>query len=245
MPSPRGGTVGPRRLTHAARRGQPQAAPPRAGHASALTDGRDENITHAKHLTARARRGGELGRTVAHSEHGVQDGPRRPRAAGADIDRIVEAILYLYTESRRVTKQVARDMGLTGPQVSALKILEAVGELSLSELSERMSARNSTITGIVDRMERDGLVVRERSEADRRVVKIRATERGLEIARGVPVTALELFASALESLSGAERVELRRILAKLADRVRVEVEDRERERGAAEGGAEARVERAE
>lgn len=156
---------------------------------------------------------------MAHPEHGVQ--------RGGDIDRIVETILYLYTESRRVTKTVARGMGLTGPQVTALKILEAVREISLSELSERMSARNSTITGIVDRMERDGLVVRERSEQDRRVVKIRATERGSQIARGVPVTAMELFSSALASLPEGDRAELLRILASLADRVRVEVEERE------------------
>jgi MarR family transcriptional regulator, organic hydroperoxide resistance regulator len=164
---------------------------------------------------------------VAQIEQSVQDGgDGEPQ--GADIDRIVETILYLYTESRRVTKTVARGMGLTGPQVTALKILEAVSEISLSELSERMSARNSTITGIVDRMERDGLVLRERSEADRRVVKIRATERGLQIARGVPVTAMELFSSALASLSESDRAELWRILAKLADRVRAEIEDREK-----------------
>lgn len=140
-----------------------------------------------------------------------------------EIDRIVETILYLYAESRRVTKHVARGMGLTGPQISALKILEAVGELSLSELSERMSARNSTITGIVDRMERDGLVVRERSQSDRRVVKLRATERGLAIARGVPVTAMELFAGALKALSPHDRAELRRILSVVAENVRAEI----------------------
>jgi DNA-binding MarR family transcriptional regulator len=162
---------------------------------------------------------------VASPEHGVQK--------SGDIDRIVETILYLYTESRRVTKQVARGMGLTGPQITALKILEAVGDLSLSELSERMSARNSTITGIVDRMERDGLVVRERSRTDRRVVKIRATERGASIARGIPVTAMELFASALGSLPPADRTELRRILRKLADRVRAEIEERDSAAGEA------------
>lgn len=162
---------------------------------------------------------------MAHPEQGVQ--PPSPRSGGGDIDRIVETILYLYSESRRVTKHVARGMGLTGPQITALKILEAVGDLSLTELSERMSARNSTITGIVDRMERDGLVVRERSQTDRRVVRIRATERGLEIAGGVPVTAMELFAGALRSLSSADRADLRRILLELADRVREQVEDPE------------------
>lgn len=156
---------------------------------------------------------------MAHSEEAVH--------RGGDIDRIVETILYLYTESRRVTKHVARGIGLTGPQVSALKILEAVGELSLSELSERMSARNSTITGIVDRMERDGLVMRERSQSDRRVVRIRATERGLAIARGVPVTAMELFSGALRALAPRDRAELRRILLELAEKVREQVEDTE------------------
>lgn len=161
-----------------------------------------------------------------------------PDVQRGDLDRIVETILYLYTESRRVTKQVARSLGLTGPQVSALKILEAVGDLSLSELSGRMSAKNSTITGIVDRMERDGLVVRERSQTDRRVVLIRATPRGLEIAQSVPVTAMEVFTRALRSLPRDDRAQLNRILAVLADQVRTEVseiEDSEAVEAASDG----------
>ncbi len=151
-----------------------------------------------------------------------------------DVDRILEAIVYLYTESRRVTKALARQHGLTGPQVTALKILEGLGELSLSELSARMSAKNSTITGLVDRMEQGGLVRRERSERDRRVVHIRATEKGRAIAAAVPVTAMEMFGAALRSLSGRDRAELMRILSLLAERVREAVERDE----AAEGRAE-------
>jgi DNA-binding MarR family transcriptional regulator len=160
-------------------------------------------------------------------------GNGQPVQRGGEIDRIVEAILYLYTEARRVTKTQAREIGLTGPQVSTLKILEAVGELSLSELSERMSARNSTVTGIVDRMERDGLVVRERSSTDRRVVIIRATEKGRDIAVGVPLGAMEIFSSALRSLKEGDRRELRRILSELAEGVRAEVSRREPESDAA------------
>ena len=40
--------------------------------------------------------------------------------------------------------------------------------MSLSELTDRIRAQNSTVTGIIDRMEREGLVVRERSTEDRR-----------------------------------------------------------------------------
>jgi DNA-binding MarR family transcriptional regulator len=144
-----------------------------------------------------------------------------------DVDRILEAIVYLYTESRRVTKALARQHGLTGPQVTALKILEGLGRLSLSELSARMSAKNSTITGIVDRMERDGLVRRERSEHDRRVVHIRATAKGRAIASSVPVTAKEMFGAGLRSLSAHDRAELMRILSLLAARVREQVQREE------------------
>jgi DNA-binding MarR family transcriptional regulator len=167
------------------------------------------------------------------SEDPAED-PARPAEEAASwsgagrsesIDRILETIVYLYTESRRVTKSLARQHGLTGPQVTALKILEGLGQLSLSELSARMSAKNSTITGIVDRMERDGLVRRERSEDDRRVVHIRATDRGRAIAAAVPVTAMEMFGRALRSLSARDRRELTRILLLLAERVREQVSD--------------------
>ena len=75
-----------------------------------------------------------------------------------NLDRILESMVYLYSESRRVTRAVAEQYGLTGSQLLVLKMLEPRGQLSLSELSERIRAKNSTVTGIIDRMERDGLV---------------------------------------------------------------------------------------
>ena len=71
-----------------------------------------------------------------------------------EVDSIVETIIYLYTESRRITKTAARELGLTGPQLTVMKLLETFGDLSLSSLSERIRAQNSTVTGIIDRMER-------------------------------------------------------------------------------------------
>ena len=142
-----------------------------------------------------------------------------------DIDSIVETTVYLYSESRRVTKRLARRYGLTGPQVTAIKLLDGIGQLSLSDLSNRMSAKNSTITGLVDRMVRDGLVERRRSEQDRRVVLIELTEKGKSLAPKIPVTAMELFAGALRSLSSEEQRQLMAIVAKLAANVRRQVED--------------------
>ena len=143
------------------------------------------------------------------------------------IDEIVETIVYLYTESRRLTKQAAREIGLTGPQLTVLKLLDTLGDVSLSSLSERIRAQNSTVTGIIDRMEREGLVLRERSTSDRRVVYIRLTDKGRELARSVPVEPMEIFRTVLSTLSRDDTRDLLRVLGKLGKRVRALVREHE------------------
>jgi DNA-binding MarR family transcriptional regulator len=146
-------------------------------------------------------------------------GPPLPSDVKDEVNQVLETIIYLYTESRRITKELARRAELTGPQLTVVKILETVGDLSLSDLSDRIRAQNSTVTGIIDRMEREGLVVRVRSTEDKRVVIIRLTEKGERIAREIPVEPMEIFRGALAGLTLAETRELMRILTKLARRV--------------------------
>lgn len=151
--------------------------------------------------------------------------PRIPETYKAQVDRIVETIIYLYTESRRLTKEQAARHGLTGPQLSVAKILEDLGDLSLSELSEKINAQNSTVTGIVDRMEREGLVERKRSSDDRRVVHIRLTRKGHELARALNFEPFEIFRSAFErALSREELGQLLTLLDKITTYVRREVQ---------------------
>lgn len=149
-----------------------------------------------------------------------------PQDTKAEVEAIVETIIYLYTESRRLTKQAARELGLTGPQLTVIKLLESLGELSLSSLSERIRAQNSTVTGIIDRMEREGLVVRERSTTDRRVVYIRLTSKGRELAKSIEVEPMEIFRGVLSTLTKDDTRDLLRILSRLQKRVRTLVKER-------------------
>lgn len=143
--------------------------------------------------------------------------------ARADVDQIVETIIYLYTESRRLTKGLASQFGLTGPQLTVVKLLETFENLTLSSLSERIRAQNSTVTGIIDRMEREGLVRRERSTSDRRVIHIRLSDKGQKLARQIQVEPMEIFRGALLSLSTADLRDLLRIMNKLQKHVRARV----------------------
>jgi len=135
------------------------------------------------------------------------------------LDRIVETVIYLQTESRRLAKEQAARHGITPTQLSVLKMLLTVGDLSLSELSRRMAATNSTVTGIVDRMVAAELVAREQSAEDRRVWKIKLTAHGRGIAKRLDVAPWEILRTAVMALPGPELDQLIGTLAKVADHI--------------------------
>jgi DNA-binding MarR family transcriptional regulator len=137
----------------------------------------------------------------------------------AAIDRIVETGVWLQAESRRLAKEQCAKHGITATQLNALKLLQSVGDLSLSDLSKKMSATNSAITGLVDRMVEAGLVAREQSAEDRRVWKIRLTAEGKAMARKVDVAPWELLQTALLALPPAELEQLIKTLLKVADHI--------------------------
>src|SRR5512144_430073 len=137
----------------------------------------------------------------------------------AALDRIVDTAIYLQPESRRLAKEQCAKYGITATQLNALKLLQSVGDLSLSDLSKKMSATNSAITGLVDRMVEAGLVAREQSAEDRRVWKIRLTAEGKAMAKKVDVAPWELLQTALLALPPAELEQLIKTLLKVADHV--------------------------
>jgi DNA-binding MarR family transcriptional regulator len=69
-----------------------------------------------------------------------------------------------------------REMNLTGPQGMLMGTLAQHGEMKVSDLSEKLGLTNSTVSGILDRLENAGMVERTRSKEDRRVVYIKVTE---------------------------------------------------------------------
>jgi DNA-binding MarR family transcriptional regulator len=103
------------------------------------------------------------------------------------------AILEIMQSLRRIIKSlqdysqtVFSHFGITGPQLWALKTIHQKSNLSLGELSKRMYSHPSTMTGVIDRLEKKGYVLRDRVQKDRRVVKVRLTPRGEKLAKRTP-----------------------------------------------------------
>lgn len=71
--------------------------------------------------------------------------------------------------------------GITMPQSSVLGMLMKNGEMKITELSNKLTLSSSTVSGIVDRLEKQQLVERSRSEEDRRIVYVKASPKFIEM----------------------------------------------------------------
>jgi MarR family transcriptional regulator, organic hydroperoxide resistance regulator len=74
-----------------------------------------------------------------------------------------------------------KEMGMTRPQGMLMGTLAHHGKMKISELSERLELSNSTVSGILDRLEKHSLIVRTRSESDRRVVFVEVSPESKKI----------------------------------------------------------------
>ncbi len=92
------------------------------------------------------------------------------------------------------------DLNLSAAEINALANLGAGGTLSVRQLSERTGTRASTLTGLLDRLENRGYLVREVDPADRRSFRLPLTDQGREVA-----------ARALAAIAGLERAALARL----------------------------------
>src|SRR3954451_18479235 len=93
-----------------------------------------------------------------------------------------EAMLNLFRTSDQLQirfSRLFREYGLTPSQYNVLRILRGEGKpLPILEVADRMLAAVPGITGLIDRLEGMGLVARERSTEDRRVVFVAITAKG-------------------------------------------------------------------
>jgi DNA-binding MarR family transcriptional regulator len=96
----------------------------------------------------------------------------------ADIEKYLRKIDYII---RIKGREILNDFNITAPQFSALQILINNGDMTIGELSQKMSLACSTITDLIGRMERTELVKRKKDEKDKRVVRIEVLPKGFDI----------------------------------------------------------------
>ncbi|WP_152049595.1 MarR family winged helix-turn-helix transcriptional regulator [Tautonia marina] len=130
-----------------------------------------------------------------------------------------EAMLNLLRTADRLQLKfirLFRQHGLSPAQYNILRILRGEGGEGLPslEIAGRMITSVPDITRLVDRLEAAGLVVRDRSERDRRVVRVRVTPEGLARLGQLDEPVLELHRRLLGHLDPEELQTLNTLLTK-------------------------------
>lgn len=127
---------------------------------------------------------------------------RRYRLATADYARLA-AFRQALREFLRFSEEAAAQAGLTTQHYQAMLIVRAAGDegrVTINDLAHQLLIKHNSAVGLVDRLVREGLIVRAPSRADRRKVELQLSTRGRQV---------------LAKLAGVHRRELERIGADL------------------------------
>lgn len=124
-----------------------------------------------------------------------------------DLAREIDGNLREIQRALRKPLSVAIARGeLTAPQRAIMAILVRSGGLSLKELSKRAGLAHSTVSGIVDRLGKRGMVAREADDRDGRFSRIVVTDVVRDFVRDkLPDLAIQPLLGALERASPAQR----------------------------------------
>jgi DNA-binding MarR family transcriptional regulator len=134
-----------------------------------------------------------------------------------DHDDILIALRRIIRAVDLHSKKLVKETGLTAPQLVVLQTLLRAGPLKPSTLSREISLSQPTVTAILDRLEKAGLVARARSEIDRRAVLVELTDTGRAAATSAPELLQSDFLNAFRELPSWEQHMLIAALQRVSD----------------------------
>lgn len=104
------------------------------------------------------------------------------------------------------SKKLSKESGLTGPQLILMRSIKKLGnQVTIRQLSNHTNVSPATATTILDRLERNGLVIRVRSTTDKRKVHANITEKGALLLESAPLPLQDSFINNFHSLDEWEQ----------------------------------------
>lgn len=134
-----------------------------------------------------------------------------------DHDDILIALRRIIRAVDLHSKKLVKETGLTAPQLVVMQTLLRAGALMPSTLSREISLSQPTVTAILDRLEKADLIVRVRSETDRRSVLAKLTDKGREAATSAPELLQAGFLNSFRELPAWEQHMLIAALQRISD----------------------------
>ncbi|WP_151191940.1 MarR family winged helix-turn-helix transcriptional regulator [Desulfotomaculum copahuensis] len=133
-------------------------------------------------------------------------------------ERIADALWQVWRGWRMLSHPVKQGK-ITPEQYWILHVLHRFGPQRIKDLAARMGTGSSAVTIAIKRLERDGLVCRQRGTADERVVTARLTDQGRTVFQAWRRERRVALSALFEPLDGDEKRRLYETLSKVLDRL--------------------------
>jgi DNA-binding MarR family transcriptional regulator len=135
------------------------------------------------------------------------------------LDPTLDFLRLLWSIEHRLqstSKRMEVQLGITGPQRLLLKVVDVYPGISATEVANVMRLHPSTITGILQRLTKKGLLLRARDPIDSRRVRLRVLPAGRRFTRRSKGTVEEAVERALKRVPAASVHAAREVLAAIA-----------------------------
>lgn len=132
-------------------------------------------------------------------------------------DKISEVFPVVIKEfMKRQTNELCRGK-ITMPQFIILNFLERQGQSRMTDLAKFMGVTTAAMTGLIDRLVRDGYVERIEEPHDRRIIKVRATAKGSALVRKINLQKRQMIIDIFGRLTQRDREEYLRVIMRVRD----------------------------
>lgn len=132
------------------------------------------------------------------------------------ISELLQALRQCLRLYQQIVQRELKSSDLTFVQIQVIRILKQNGPLSLREVSEQLNSSMSSLSGVIDRLEKMDLVSRSRDHKDRRVIWIDITEKCRMLIKKFPVNQANLFRKYMGDMSEKDVIQLTQKLQQLA-----------------------------
>jgi DNA-binding MarR family transcriptional regulator len=136
-----------------------------------------------------------------------------------DVLRFLELLWAVAHGLERTSKRMSRDLGVTGPQRLVLRVVGLFPGMSAGELAGILHVHASTLTGVLRRLETQGLLRRLAHPGDRRRAVLRLTPRGARANLTRAGTVEAAVADGLEGISQRDRAATVRVLQRVVQQL--------------------------
>ena len=117
---------------------------------------------------------------------------------------------------RRQTNELYKGK-ITLPQCLILEFLHSEKDSTMTHLARLMRVSTAAMTGIVDRLVREGYIVRTYDAGDRRIIKVKLTVKGQDVVRKINEQKRQMVIKTFGKISERDRQEYLRILIRIKD----------------------------